>query len=433
MKKLVLVAPHFTPSNLASVHRTRLWAQHLAEFGWEPTVVTTHQRYYEEKLDWELEQLVSPSLRVVRTAALPTRPVRLVGDIGVRALPFHYRALSRLAQAGEMDFLHITIPSNYSALLGRMVHARHGTPYGIDYIDPWVHEWPGTEKRFSKAWTSARLGELLEPLAVRDAALITGVAPLYYEDVLRRNPHLRGRVVTAAMPYGGSERDLEAVREHPPAPYLFDPADGRFHVLYAGAMLPKAYAVLERLFEALAELRRTRPELAERLRLHFVGTGKSPDDPQGHNVLPVAERLGVADMVDEHPTRIPYTDVLGHLLRASANLIVGSTEPHYTPSKSFQMVQSRRPLLALLHEHSTAARFLEEARAATVVTLTGAALPDAVDLAGTLAGLMEAPDYDPERVDWAAFEAYSARSSARELAGALDRAVELTRARPPSG
>jgi hypothetical protein len=426
MKKLVLVAPHFTPSNLASVHRTRLWAQHLSEFGWEPTVVTTHQRYYEERLDWELEQLVSPALRVVRTAALPTRPVRLVGDIGVRALPFHYRALSQLAQAGEMDFLHITIPSNYSALLGRMVHARHGTPYGIDYIDPWVHEWPGTEKRFSKAWTSARLGELLEPWAVRDASLITGVAPLYYEDVLKRNPHLRGRVVTAAMPYGGSERDIEAVREHPPEPYLFDPDDGRFHVLYAGAMLPKAYVVLERLFEAMARLRRDQPELAARLRLHFVGTGKSPDDPQGHNVLPVAERLGVTDMVDEHPRRIPYTDVLGHLLRASANLIVGSTEPHYTPSKSFQMVQSRRPLLALLHEQSTAARFLRDAGAATVVTLDDEALPDVAALAATIAHMMEAPDYDPERVDWAAFDAYSARASARELAGALDRALEVS-------
>src|SRR3954468_11620444 len=130
MKKLALLAAHFTPSNLAAVHRSRLWAQHLPEFGWEPIVVTTHQRHYEEQLDWDLHALVPPELRVVRTAALPTKPVRIVGDIGVRGFPFHYAALARLASKREIDFLHITIPSNFSALLGRMIHRQYGIPYG---------------------------------------------------------------------------------------------------------------------------------------------------------------------------------------------------------------------------------------------------------------------------------------------------------------
>ena len=161
MKRVALVAAHFTPSNLAAVHRARLWAQHLPEFGWEPTVVSAHHRHYEEALDWELHALVPESLRVVRTLAFPTKPIRVVGDIGVRALPFLSGALANLAARRELDFLHITIPSNFTAVLGRMIHARYGVPYGIDYIDPWVHEWPGSERRFSKAWTSARLAERL--------------------------------------------------------------------------------------------------------------------------------------------------------------------------------------------------------------------------------------------------------------------------------
>jgi hypothetical protein len=41
---------------------------------------------------------------------------------------------------------------------------------------------------------------------------------------------------------------------------------------------------------------------------------------------------------------------------------------------------------------------------------------------------MQAP-YDPQRVDWSAFEAYSARESARRMAAAFDEALERFAAR----
>src|SRR5205823_4397953 len=157
-----------------------------------PTIVTTHHKYYEETLDWPLADLVSSDLRVIRTRAIPTKPVRLVGDIGIRGFPFHLHALSELARKRQVDFVHITIPSNFSSLLGTMIHGRYRIPYGIDYIDPWiVTDWPPARRLFSKAWASAKLALLLEPIAVRHAALITGVAPLYYDQVLQRYPYLK--------------------------------------------------------------------------------------------------------------------------------------------------------------------------------------------------------------------------------------------------
>lgn len=427
MKRVALVAAHFSPSNLAAIHRSRLWAQHLPEFGWDPLIVTTHWRYYEEKLDWDLHALVDPELRVIRTPALPTRLLRVVGDIGIRGLAFHYRALRKLALNHELDFIHITIPSNYSALLGRMVRARYGVPYGIDYIDPWVHHWPGSEAPLSKAWLSRHLANLLEPWAVRGASLITGVAPGYFEDVFMRNPGLRGRVVAAAMPYGGSEDDFKAIRAKPRAPFLFRPDDGRFHVIYAGAMLPQAYGVLERLLQALRVLRRERPQITSKLSLHFVGTGKSPDDPNGYNIRPLAERYEVTDMVHEHPQRIGYVDVLNHLIHASGVLVLGSTEPHYSPSKLFQAVLSGRPVFALLHEASTAVGMLRESGAGEAMTFTEASLPEPEVLAQKLARFIEAA-MQPREIRWAAFEPYSARASARALAAALDEALARSRA-----
>jgi hypothetical protein len=422
-RTVVLVAPHFPPSNLAGVHRARLLSQHLPEFGWRPIVVTTHWRCYEEALDWGLASLVDPSLEVIHTAALPVKPVRVIGDIGVRALPWHLAALRRLRRKKRFDFLHITVPSFYSAVLGQLLYREAPLPFGIDYIDPWVHVWPEAEVKYSRAWVSMKLSRHLEPWAVRNATLITGVASGYYEGVLERNPHLRASSVMAAMPYGFSTLDFSAPIVASQAPTLFDPADGNIHLVYAGALLPKAVSVLERFFGGLALLRERSSPLAGRLRVHFIGTGKSPNDPNGYNVLPAASRFGVADMISEHPHRMAYLDVLVHLTCASGVLIIGSTEPHYTPSKVYQAVQSRRPVLALLHEASTAVAVLERSRAGMAIPFSERALPEALQVAERLEVFANAP-YNPSAVKWDAFEAYSARESARQMAVALDEALE---------
>jgi hypothetical protein len=425
-KRLAIVTGHFPPSNLAGVHRSRLWAQHLPEFGWEPIIVTTHWSYYEEKLDPTLLELVSPQLRIIRTKAIPLKPVRLVGDIGVRSLYWHFKALDELMARNEIDFVHFTIPSNYLALLGEMLYRRYRFPFGIDYQDPWVYVWPGVENPFSKAWISWKLSNLLEPWAVKNAALITGVAPLYYEAVLERNPHLRNQCMTRAMPIGNSEADYQLLRETSRREtFLFSKNDGLFHVIYAGAMLPKARAVLESLLRALAVLRDNDPEMMQRLRIHFVGTGTSPDDPKGHNIQPQVQRFGLEPWVDEHPNRIGYVDVLNHLTHASAILIVGSTEAHYTPSKVYQAVQARRPIFALLHEQSTAVKVLRESRAGQAVTFKTDQLPSPIMLAERLTAFIRDPQYSADEVRWGTFEAYSARNSARMLASALENALVL--------
>jgi hypothetical protein len=303
-------------------------------------------------------------------------------------------------------------------------------PFGIDYIDPWVHAWPEASVRYSKAWASFELGKRLEPWAVRNASLITAVAPGYFEGVLARNASLRN-VVTAAMPYGYSSADFAAPAVAATVPTQFDPADGRLHLVYAGALLPKAAPVLERVLEGIAALRTRDPEIASRMKLHFIGTGKSPNDPAGFNVLPVARRLGVADAISEHPQRMNYLDVLAHLTKCHTVVIIGSTEAHYTPSKVYQAIQSRRPVLAFLHESSTAVDVLRTSGAGNAVTFNERRLPSAPDVAAALKSIA-IRDFNSDAVDWRQFSTYSARESARKMAAAMDEAVQRWAARSVS-
>ncbi len=427
--RVALVSGHFPPSNLVGAQRARLWSRYLPEFGWEPIVVTGDPRTYEEKPDPDLEHLVAPGLRVIHVPTLSTRPVRIVGDVGVRAFYGCYKTLARLAANREIDFVLVTIPSNYLAPVARLIHRRYDLPFGIDYQDPWVNRWAGVERPFTRAWGSHWLARLLEPWAVRDAALITGMAPGYVAGMLERNPEVAANAVMAFMPMGSAPEDFDLVRELHRPPFLFEPGGGLFHMIYAGALLPAGVVVLDAFLAGLRALRDSAPEVASRLRVHFVGTGSSPDDPEGYRVLPRAQEFGVQEMVSEHPHRIGYVDTLNHLELSNAVLVLGSTERHYTPSKVFQAMLSKRPIFALLHAESTAVGMIRAARAGRVLTVTEEAMPLPLAVAGELKALLNDPVCDSRATDMAAFEPYTARESARALAQALDLACDRQRKR----
>ena len=420
MPKVLIITPHFPPSNLAAVHRSRLFAQHLPSYGWEPVILTVDEKYYEEELDPNLLKLLPEGLRIEKTKAFPVTRPRLVGDIGLRGFFQLYSKARSIIKKEKIDVVYIPIPSFYGGLLGRWLHRSTGIKYGIDYIDPWVHRFPGSDVRFSRHWWSTRLAEWLEPIAVKKASLITGVAEGYYEGVRQRNPRLAGTCVFGAMPYGGEARDHEVVRQSGIRPYLFGKRADKLQLVYAGAMLPKAYAPLEAIFQAMTG----EPELFRELEIHFIGTGRTTADPNGHTIRPLAEKYGLWNsVIFEYPQRIPYLDVLVHLEQAGGVFVLGSTEPHYTPSKVYQGVLSGKPILAILHRQSTAVEVIRGSRAGLVLDFDGEA-----GLAAIREGFCDVfrayldlrRHFDPAAVDMAAFNAFSAKKVTEQLSIYLD-------------
>ncbi len=368
MKKILIISPHFPPSNLAAVHRSRLFAQHLPEFGWEPIVLTVHEKFYEETLDHNLEKLLPSDIRIVKVNAFKTSKPRLIGDIGLRGFFQLYKKAKKIIIKEKIDFLYIPIPSFYVALLGRWLNQTTGIKYGIDYIDPWVHHFPGSDKIFSRHWFSTKIAKFLEPIAVKKASLITGVAEGYYKGVIERNLPLLNQCIFGSMPYGGEKMDHEKIKEINIEPYLFCKDAGKIKLLYAGAMLPKAYSILEIIFKQIS----LNTPLFKNIEFHFVGTGKTTDDAQGFNIKPLAQKYNLwQSHVFEYPKRIPYLDVLVHLNVADGIFILGSTEPHYTPSKVYQGILSGKSLFAVLHKDSTAVSVIEKSNAGVVVSFNG--------------------------------------------------------------
>lgn len=424
MKKILIITPHFPPSNLAAVHRSRLFAQHLPSFGWKPVILTVDEKYYEEKLDFNLSKLLPVGLQIEKVKAWPVTRPRLIGDIGLRAFIHLYKRAKEVIKEQQIDFLYIPIPSFYAALLGRWLHKTTKIPYGIDYIDPWVHHTPEGKKLFSRHWFSERLANWLEPIAVKNASVITGVAKGYYEGVIQRNPHLINTALCGAMPYGGEVMDHQRVRSLKTSAYLFKKNPQKMQLVYGGAMLPKAFGPLEAIFGSIKK----NLDKFSTLEIHFIGTGKSPNDPNGFNIKPLAEKYNLWNsIVFEYPQRIPYLDVLIHLEAAKGVFILGSTEPHYTPSKVYQGVLSGKPLFAVLHKKSTAVEVIRKSNAGVVLDFNGEEelmyigekFSDQFD-----EYLFFTSQFQPDHVEVDIFNQYSAKNVTAQLALLLDEVVK---------
>lgn len=421
MKKILIISPHFPPSNLAGIHRSRLFAQHLPSFGWQPTILTVHEDFYEEKADFNLAKLLPLNLHIEKVKAFKTTRPRLIGDIGLRGFFELYAKAKKLIKKDRFDFLYISIPSFYVALLGRWLHETTGIKYGIDYIDPWVHQFPGSDKIFSRHWFSTHIAKFLEPIAVKKASLITGVAEGYYKGVQHRNPELVKKALFAAMPYGGEKADHDAVKTIKIEPYLFVKKNNKTQLVYAGAMLPKAFMPLQKILSAIS----AEPGKFQHLELHFIGTGTSANNARGYNIKPLAEKCGLWQKnVFEYPARIPYLDVLVHLNAATGVFILGSTEPHYTPSKVYQAVLSQKPILAVLHSGSSACSVIRNSRAGIVLEFNGEEDINVISekfFQSFDDFLRYSAAYNFDTVNQTAFEKYSAKEVTGILADSLNK------------
>ncbi len=433
MRRLLMVSPHFPPDTSAGAHRVRLLAPYLRAHGWEPTVVAVDPRDYEGRLDPGLAQLVPGDLRVVRCRAWSPRITRRLGfgDLGLRAFTGLRATCDALLRREPFDALFVTIYPPYPALLGRLLKPRHRIPFVLDYQDPWIGAWgktvgggadgrPDLRSRLSRG-----VARLLEPLALRAADAITAVSRGTYETVQARYPWTRG-IPYAEIPVGGEPADFDSLRDRfRPNPY-FDPKDGQAHVCYVGTLLPTGFETLRALLTAAARLRDRQPTLYGRLRLHFFGTSNQTAPHAPCRVLPVARELGVDDVVSEVAPRLDYLDGLTVQTQASAILMMGSSEPHYTASKLYPGLLAERPILAVYHEASTVVEVLRRAaRPPTARLVTYGDIERAASrveaIYDALAATIEHPVFDPADVSREVVRQYSAAFLAGRLAAVFDR------------
>ncbi len=443
MKKLLIIYPHWHPANLAGVHRPRLIGNYLKDFGWKPRVLTVFPEYFEEKPDPDFEKTFSSDFEVTRVKALKVTRPRIIGDIGLRAFFQLYKGAKKIIENEEIDFIWLPIPSFYNALLGRLLYEKCKVPYGIDYIDPWVRDL--SNQRNWRAVFSQWVARFLEPIAVKKASLISGVSFPYYEPVLQRNfPNLlspktyslnsKNLNPNSSTPNSKPKTQNSKLLTHVAMPYGFDPNDHKIKLdnlnfpwgndsnkkiwMYAGAFLPNSHILMDAFFKSISNLRKN-GQWDENIQLWFIGTGPYP----AKRITSYAKDHSIEDIVFEKRERYPFLQILNFLSAANTVMIIGSTEKHYTASKTYQSLLSHRPVVSIFHHESSAIKVMEDCKA-DQFTVRYKPNMNTDDIAKSFEEVMlkrlSEKHWNP---DLSALYQYSAKESARKLVEAIEKTL----------
>ncbi len=422
---VLIVAPQFSPSSYPPAQRIRLFTNHLPAFEWKPIVLAVEPEFLEEEPDWEFAKLISPDLEIIRTKALSAKWTRKIGigDMGIRSLWHQYKTAKKVCQKRKIDLLFISGPPWHTFLVGPWIRRSFGIPYVLDYIDPWVSAMGENSTPWEKVYWFRQMAIALEPAVVRDAAHIISVSEGLNSGILSRYSFLKKENFTA-IPYGAEKSDFDSVRQGPKTNRFFVPRDQLFHIVFVGAMMPKAYGTLRALFNAMKKIEKDRPDLYRRIRFHFIGTTYAVNTNK-ELVNPVAREMGLSDIVHEYPQRVSYFEARTLLIQANAILAFGSSEILYAASKIYPCILANQTLLAIFHSNSNVADVVREANAGELITYsTDQPVETKVEEIAAALKKITQPGYVKSKTNWQAFEKYSANNMAGKLARVFDEIVQ---------
>jgi hypothetical protein len=372
MRRVLIVSPHFPPTNAPDHQRVRMSLPYFRENGWEPVVLAVDAGAVPGPQDPLLATTIPADVSVQRVGALPLSLTRLagLGNLAYRAWFPLKAAGDRLLCDGHFDLVYFSTTQFVATALGRRWLRRFGVPFVVDLQDPWrtdYYERPGapTPPGGWKYRFARRQAACLEEKSWQDAAGFISVSPDYLAQLRARYAWF-GAKPSAVIPFGVPEADFELARAHSAWTPAFVREPGAVNLVSVGAVGPIMRTALECLFAGLRNLRATAPADVARLRLHFIGTSYAGDRAEP-SVLPVAQACGVGELVREETDRVGYFTAIATLLAADAVIIPGSDDPAYNPSKIATSFLAGKPTLALTPAGSAMDRMVSELGFATVI------------------------------------------------------------------
>lgn len=317
--------------------------------------------------------------------------------------------------------------------LGPLLRRQHHAPYVLDFQDPWISPEGTIHRRSLKTVMNRLIHKCLEPKSVSDASGLMAVSSEYL-DVLDSRYASVQRIPREVIPFGYSQLDTQIRDSRLRANGINSLAAGitdefkrdlteRIVGVYTGAYVTSMEPMISSLFSACRRVLEHAPNLSDKLRLWFVGSNYSELGARSP-ILPLAKKFRVDHVVREVPLRIPFYDAAAVQALARFNILLGSVSRGYNPSKLFNLLESGRPVLAILQRGT----FVD-----TLLSATGGAVCIHVDTddLGTLASddaatfLLEACHSTPivPMIDADVMKRWSAPESTRKQADLFERAV----------
>ncbi len=415
--RVLIVSPHFPPTNAADMQRVRMILPYLADAGVEAEVLAVSPEQVAAPQDhWLIDGLPS-DVPIHRVRAMSLKWSRLpgLGTLSLRAMSALRRKGNELLKNGNFDVIYFSTTQFTTHLLGPEWKERFSVPYLMDYQDPWVSDYyrehpeivpPGGRFKYG---LSDRLNRRNEPRALKQCSGFTSVSAAYPAQLDKRYDGTG--LASLVLPFPGDTQDLERVKGDDISQRVFDPQDGLKNWVYVGRGGGDMALAVRAFFHALKE----RGGL-EKLRLHFIGTSYAAAGKGIKTIEPLAREFGLEEVVQEHPDRIPYSETLRCLLDADGLVVPGSDDPAYTASKIYPYLLADKPMLAIFHEQSSVTDLMRKVGGGSIISFTSDQSFESISASIQKEAFVKNGELRKVTLDAEAFRPYDARSQATDLA-----------------
>lgn len=368
----MIISPYFPPSNTPDMQRVRTSLPYFQEFGWNADVVVVHEDYSEMSKDELLLQSIPAGTIVYKVAALSRKWTAKfgLGSIALRSMFFYKKMVDKLLKDNHYDLIYFSSTQFPVCVMCVWWKKKFQIPYVIDMQDPWHSDYYQDKPRDQwppKYWFSYRMNKFLEQVTLKHSNGLIAVSQKYIDDLKARYPIIKS-IPESVITFGAFAPDIEiAVANRDSFPKLL--IEGFINIVYIGRGGMDMHKAVEPVFKALQAGLLSQPELFGKFRFHFIGTSYAAKGKGVPTIYPLAESMGLQELVSESTDRISYYHALVTLKDADALFLPGSDDPAYTPSKIYPYLLTQKAMLAVFNTRSPATEVLRNSADGTEIVI----------------------------------------------------------------
>lgn len=416
--RILAISPRFAPTNGADTHRIRLLLNHAAASGWEAEVLAVDAVGVVGPIDQWLAVSLPANVPVHRVRAWQLRGWGLNG-LAQRSFWPLYRKGCELLASGRFDLVFFSTTEFALHVLGPLWKRKYGVPFCMDYQDPWVNDYyrmhpevtpPGGRFKYAIA---DRLHRVMERYVVPACSGYLAVSQGYLADLKRRYGNDASGKPMLVRPFPAEPAELKALETHVNAEGM---ASTYMIWRYIGRGGPDMARAARAFFHAWGQAIDGGILSASSVCFQALGTSYAAAGTGEKSLEPLVEGTRLASLVWENPDRLGYSVMLEKLLESDALVVFGSDDPAYTASKIYPYLMAGKPLLAIFHENSSVVRLMHEVGGGICVTFNERTTSDELAAAIGRAWFEQGQFGHAVKLDAVAFEPYTAKSQALELA-----------------
>ncbi len=361
VKRVLMIAFHYPPLRGSSgIQRTLKFSKYIPEFGWEPIVLTAHQRAYSSLGNDQVSEISNQV--TYRSFALDTsRHLSIMGRYP-RFLSLPDRWVSwwlgavplglYLIKKYRPDIIWSTYPIATAHLIGLSLCRLTGVPWVADLRDPMIDEG------YPRDPLTRRIHQWIERKTMVHCARAVLTTPGAIKDYVARFPQ-----IPASRFYlieNGYDEESFVTAEANVAKRGSE--NKQIVLVHSGIIYPSERDPIP-FFEALAALYQQGLVSPTNLKVILRATGNDS------YLLQIIDQYGIGEIVLLAPS-ISYQDALSEMLTADGLLILQASNcNNQIPVKLYEYLRARRPILALTDRVGDTAAALTNMGIDTIVPL----------------------------------------------------------------